>query len=283
MPLNPKVMVGGTEIKRAYQGAVLLFDRTSPDVSIVTDIPEVEAVFVAEPAYLYTDAGVTNVTANGDAVQEWHSTDGAVVLSLVGSGVTYQESGGLAWVETDGNGRLEGAAPPWAGDLMLAAAAEAAAATYVIPVSMAEPEANLNGMWLTLTDDGTDRSGLRVVHYMNSGDNYDATTTFAIAPDTAYVIVGLSEPTQSRVRGAINNEPYQEPTNDKDTTSNVWPAGSASQVLTIGGEGGSTPGNQASRVYGFVVAEGIPSTEDIGGIKDWLAAISDVDLSAGTP
>ena len=74
MPLNPKIMVGGSEIKRAYQGTALLFDRTSPDVSIVTDIPEVDAVFVAEPAYLFTDAGVTNVTSSGDAVQEWHST-----------------------------------------------------------------------------------------------------------------------------------------------------------------------------------------------------------------
>jgi len=268
MPLNPKIMVGGSEIKRAYQGTALLFDRTSPDVSIVTDIPEVDAVFVAEPAYLFTDAGVTNVTSSGDAVQEWHSTDGNVILSRVGSGVTYQESGGLAWVESDGNGRLEGPAPTlWVPPMMMATTSwTVGTTTYFYPLVIADPSEAFEANQIQMPPDES-VAGLRTRD--NDGNNE---TTFTIDDGKAYVVNALIDTNTSDVR--INNSAREQITTRYQGNSNV---------VTVLGTGDATPSNNSGRNYGFVIAVGLPSAANCDLIDQWLASISGAALDGVTP
>lgn len=281
MPLAPKVMVGSTEIKRAHLGSTLLFDRTAPTVAQIEAIAQVAAVFVAEPAYLFQDtAAATLVTTSGQTVGAWKDTSGLYTLTLAGSGVTYHASGGLAWVESDGNGRLEGAVPDgWSPPLLLAVAATREVDAYTIPMSIMDSTQNSDGYWVALTN-GND-SGIRP-RYFSGATNIDCWTAFSTALSTAYVINAIVDSSAGTARARINGSADQ----DADQVSNfnvgIYPGGT-NHVFAVCGEGGGTPGNDPNKVFAAVVALGLPAAADRDLIDRWLAARSGAALDGVTP
>jgi hypothetical protein len=282
MPLAPKVMVGGTEIRRAYLGTTVLFDRTSPPLAEIEEIAQVAAVFVADPAYLFQDtAATTPVTAGGQSVGAWQDTSGLYTLTLVGSGVTYQESGGLAWVESDGNGRLQGPAPnDWTPDLMLAVAATAEGSGHTRPMTLADTTRISDQHNLQLTDDG--KSGIRDRDFVPD-PSIDCWTTFTTTTSKAYVINAVIDASSNRARARINGSADQEAdTPGANQVVGIY-TGETTDELCFCGEPGNTPETTANKVFAGVVAVGIPSNTDRDLIDQWLAARSGATLDGVMP
>jgi hypothetical protein len=277
MPLNPKVYLGATEIKRAYLGSTLLFDRTGPTAATIEGISGVVSVFVADPRYLYTDtAATTQVTADGDPVGAWMDTAELRTLTRVGSGVTYRDDGTHRWVESDGNGRLEGTVPDaWATPSFTAAvAAQRDTDDYRIVMAVVDSTEPADGYWFPLSHVSED--GIRP-RYFTGSTNIDCWPSLSSSLSTPHVINAVEDAGANLARARLDGGADQDATQTGGFAAGLYPGGS-NLVLSFFGEAGSSPQSNAARVYGAVWALGILSAADRDLIDQWLAGRSGVTL-----
>lgn len=268
MPVLSKAYLGSVEIKRVYAGAALALDRTGGSSSIldgIKAIPEVAGVFVADPAYLFTDAGTTNVANSGDAVEQWHCARGSgAVLSRIGSGITYQASGGHQWVAGTGNGYLTGDRPPaWKPNFMMAAAVRQTDSNYIAGGHYGDPSIDVGrGLIFVQTNDA---SGL----YAINGTGEDSGLP-GVSEGTDYVVSGLFE--SSGATGRLDGVAAT-----KTASGAVYLGGSGDKISTLGQNRQSTI-YTAGRVYALIYTVGVPSAADIATIEQWLAERAGVTL-----
>jgi len=273
MALFKKAYLGGTEIGKAYLGGSVVLDSggdpvvTGPTLADVQAISEVLSLYVADPAHLYSDGGVTNVAGDGAAVQEWHCANGSgETLSLVGSGVTYRTDGTRHWVEGDGNGRLEkrfrhpDADPPF---FLGASGRQTTEDTTFLMFYGSEEE---DSKYCDLRLDNGDKSigSYAIKGWDNSG--FSGNSGYAIGEDHV-AGVRIDGDTFARIDGT-----------EYSGAGQVYSGNDSKDVLSVLGRGKQTPNNSLGRIYAAVVTDAVPSTTDIDTIEQWLATRAGVIL-----
>ncbi len=226
-----------------------MVDEASDPVGLIRQVGEVVALFDAEPARVFTDAGTTTVTGDGDPVREVHCAHGSgVVLTASGAGITYRTDGTRHWLESDGTARLEASAPAaWVASLTLAVAAQEDEIDPALQaLTLAHPSEYYSMNLLLLKEAAT--SGLMT----RSGvDEFSGIAHLSKA--SPHVLMGVVDAATGSGWARIDNGAAQ------PATGTIWP-GSDPQNLALFGEAGGTPSTGAGRIYGAVIALGVPST-----------------------
>jgi len=257
MPRLDKAYLGGVEIKRVYLGATPVVDTTAsaPTHADIEAIPEVAAVFVADPAHLFTDAGVANVTADGDAVQQWHDSNGSgVVLGATGTGAVYHNDGSRQWVAGDGTTRLvEGTIPnAWKPSM-----------TMTVAGSVGTDAGNPHLVWLgdpnghpaslTVGQDPDENGCFAWSRTFGGGDFVQDSVTFtAGAIKVAQGIFDSGQGTALRVNNGVAT-PFQ---------NTALYAGDTIDKFAFFGRDSDNPDNWSGEIFAVVVTVGIPSNAD---------------------
>lgn len=268
MPLLTKLRMGSASPRRAYLGSTLVLgsSRADPTLANVVAIPQVVAVFVADPAYLYRDDGKVKVATGGDSVRQWRCAAGSgLVLARAGSGVTYETDGTRSWVQSKGRGRLQGSNPSrWSPDMMMAVAARnTAASAYGYFFTHAAPTHPFYSNSCVLVTRGS-RSGFR-----GRSNSIDEESGFSIEVNVDYVINAMMT---SRVGASVR----MNGSSDR-TVNGLWSTGDGN--VAVLGINDSTPESSAGRVYGAVLTQGLPSVGDRDLVDQWLASLCEAKLT----
>jgi hypothetical protein len=230
-------------------------------------ISEVLSLYVADPAWLYSDGGTTNVAGDGDPIQEWHCANGSgETLSLVGSGVTYRTDGTRHWVESDGNGRLEKRFRHPDADPPFFLGASGRQTTEDTTFLMFYGNENVDKKYADLRLDNADSSSgsYAISEWGNSG--FSGNNGYAIGEDHV-LSIRVDGDTFARIDGT-----------EYAGAGQVYGGNDSKDRLSVLGRGKQTPDNSPGRIYAAVVTDAVPSTTDIDTIEQWLATRAGVSL-----
>jgi len=264
-----KLMLGASAVQRAYLGASAVYDNASgPTLADVLAIPEVDGVFVPEPAYTYTDAGTTPVSADGDLVQELHCAAGSgVVLALAGSGLTWHTDGSRQWLDGNGTGMLAGSAKEtWAPGFFMAVGARNTTTNFARIFTVGSPTEGDKQHYLA---SNPSEPNIGYLGLDGNGASWSSPGAGAIGAGDDVVI--LAEIAGGSATATVNGA-------TQSPNSHVYGGAASDEISLLGrnDQTGRTP--DAGRVYGAVVASGIPSAADRDTIQQWLASRAGVSL-----